>query len=108
MSGEVIIAIISAVGASGVVGAIVTWLRDHRRTSVEVTQILNDLSKDALLSAKGELDGIRRDLKEVKDILAELVTCVEQEVLPLLSAEHQEVERHLRVISSRARERGVR
>lgn len=104
MSSELVIAVIAAVGSSGVITAIVTALLNRRRNSVELTKILLDMSKDEVLGTKESITELRADIKELKSILEELVCTVEREVLPVLPVEHTETRRTLRLIASRAKE----
>lgn len=104
MGSDVWIAIIAALGASGVASALLSWIKDRNRNSAEVTQIIREMSKETVADAAMSLKEIRADLREVRSILEELVQTVEREVLPLLPEQHEEVRRHLRSISTRAKD----
>ncbi|MEJ9078607.1 hypothetical protein WKY82_09320 [Gordonia malaquae] len=103
MSSEVVIAVIAAVGSSGVVSAVVMALLNRKRNSVEVTQIVSQMSKDALLDAKGSIDDLRSDIRELRAIIEDFVRVVECDVLPAIPVEQTEPRRHLRAIASRAK-----
>lgn len=104
MSSELVIAVIAAVGSSGVITAIVTAVLNRKRNSVEVTHLLSQMSKEALVDAKGSIDELRADIRELRMILDELVQTVERDVIPALPAQHTETHRKLRAITSRAKE----
>lgn len=104
VSSELVIAVIAAVGSSGVITAIVTALLNRRRNSVELTKILLDMSKDEVLGTKESITELRADIKELKAILEDLVRTVERDVLPVLPVEHTETRRALRAITARAKE----
>ncbi|MFT4128095.1 MAG: hypothetical protein QM662_17930 [Gordonia sp. (in: high G+C Gram-positive bacteria)] len=102
MGSEVWIALIAAAGSSGLAGAIVAWLKGRNRENAELTQVLRQMSKEAVVEAKSELADIKADLREVKEILAELVRTVEQEVIPLLP-DQPDLRDHLHLVSQRAK-----
>lgn len=104
MSSEVIIAIVAAVGASGIGGSLIMWIQNRRRNSVEVTEILNRLSKDALLDAEGTLKELKTDVRELTQVLTELVRVIEIDVLPLIPAHHVQTRAQIRVSLDKARE----
>lgn len=104
MGSDVLITIITTAGASGVLATVVAWIRDRKRNSVEVTQLIRQMSKEAVADAGTALSEIKTDLREMRSILEELVQTVEREVLPLLPEQHEDVRQHLRLISIRARD----
>ncbi|MGO3325302.1 hypothetical protein [Gordonia sp. (in: high G+C Gram-positive bacteria)] len=111
MSSEVIIAVIAAIGSSSVVTAIVTALLNRKRNSVEITKVLLEMSKDEVLGTKEsnkelrvEVKRLSNEVKNLREVLEELVRTVERDVLPVLPVEHTETRRALRAIASRAKE----
>lgn len=103
MGGMIWVAIIAAVGSSGVAGALVAWAKDRRKDSIEVTQMIRQISKEAVADAHSELSDLRSDMRDIKAILRELATTVERDVIPLLG-DHPETQASLHKLTVHAKE----
>lgn len=103
MTGTIWVAVIAAVGSSGVVGALVAWAKDRRKDSLEVAVLIRQLSKEAVEDARTEMAELRADMREIKAILRELALVVERDVIPLIP-DHPQIQRDLRVLTSHAKD----
>lgn len=104
---SVLIALIAALGSSGLVGALVAWWKDREKDDAEVTDLIRKMSKEAVADARSDLELLkadnrilRDDVRELKSSLRELSNMIECEVLPLLQDHPATVER-LRAVTSR-------
>lgn len=105
---SIIIAVIAALGSSGLAAALVSWWKDRDKDDAEVTDMIRKMSKEAVADARSELAelkadnrALRDDVRELKCCLNELSSLIEFEVLPLLQDHPVTVER-LRSVTRRA------
>lgn len=104
------VAIISALGASGIAGAIVSWWKDKSKNDATVTQIIREMSKEAVTDAREDLRAIRREMdelheasREITGILREVLDLLEHEVVAAALLNHPATAAQLESLTVRAR-----
>ena len=108
--GGVWVSLISALGASGLAGALVAWWKDRYKDDATVTKILREMSKEAVEDARNDLKEMRAEMrelmavtKEMKAVLGELVDLMEQDVFLSAVADHPLTASQLHELALRAR-----
>ena len=104
------IALVSALGASGVAGALVSWWKDRHKDDATVTKLIREMSKDAVSDAREDVTAMRAELREavavsreIRGLLREVVTLLENPVIVASVVEHPLTAAQLAQIAERAR-----
>ncbi len=109
--GNIWTAIIAAIGSSGIVGYLVAWIKERRMADTEVTKVIREMSKEAVVEARDSLREIREQmaLTQAKldrntEVLAEVARILKVEILPYIPENCDEAERHLKLIYSKIKD----
>lgn len=109
--GNIWIAIIAAIGSSGIVGSLVAWIKERKMADTEVTKVIREMSKEAVVEARDSLREIREQmaLTQAKldrntEVLAEVARILKVEILPHIPENCDEAERHLKLIYSKIKD----
>lgn len=104
------IAVVAALGGSGLAGALVAWWKDRRKDDATVTKLIREMSKDAVSDAREDVSAMRAELREalavsreIRGLLHEVVALLESPVILAAVVEHPLTAAQLAQIAERAR-----
>lgn len=104
------IAVVAALGSSGLAAALVSWWKDRRKDDATVTQIIREMSKEAVTDAREDVSAMRAELREalavsreIRGLLHEVVALLENPVIVASVVEHPLTAAQLAQVAERAR-----
>lgn len=101
---EIIVAAITMLGGGGMAGAIVSAIRGRKKDDVDVTKALREMSKEAVRDVRSDMHELKGELRQIREVLTDLVDIVESDVVPVLRGSHPHTVQRLRLVTARARD----
>lgn len=104
------VAVVTALGASGLAGALVAWWKDRDKDDADVTRVIREISRDAVVDARDELRALRTEMRELtnatremRQVLREVVVLLEADPIIAAVTDHPITASQLAEISARVR-----